>query len=177
MMEKGQLMSRNYWWANQALCWKEDRAQGYIAGPLCGRNGKKFQHYSNLGKLNPGDVILHAPSTGLESISQVTDLPQKVVMPAHVAKIYRSSGQEEGWVCKVEYFDLINGGVGAWSVPSNWKNNIPKWLRESGGTGIYRKDGQVKAGLLWPITEYFVDELKKLFPDVWPPGCPLVESD
>ena len=169
-------MSRNYWWASH---WGDGydlpKEGSYICGPLEDVQGVKKSGFANLGKLKPGDVIFHAPVAIINSISRVTGEPVKKSMPAPLAKHYRRG---EGWICEVEYFDLEDAErVSGRSVPTGLENEIPKWLRASGKTGVYASNGQIKGGLLKVATEYLVDELKKLFPDIWPPGCPLVESD
>jgi hypothetical protein len=52
--------SPSFWWINQGRAYDWESAGGYVYAGKFTSDGRIVQHHSDLLKLAPGDVILHA---------------------------------------------------------------------------------------------------------------------
>lgn len=130
----------SYWWVNQGTTYKTARAGGYLWAPQKNKSGGALQHWDDLKKAAPGDVVFNYANGAVRALS-------RVVAPAVDSP--RPDGLEQGehdwdrdgYKLPVEYQDLAE--------PLRLQA-IPAELR-SGGPGPFTVEGGVKQGYFFPV--------------------------
>ncbi len=120
------------WWVNQGVSYDDERRAGIV---FAGSGGAQVAHHVNVGRMRPGEVVLHYPRGDLVALGEVVADPE-----AGRRRPYGALDQRDvGWLTHVEYFPL----------------DRPVRLRElperDGDEGPFTRDGAVKQGYLFPV--------------------------
>ncbi len=139
-------LNRQIWWVNQGTTFAIERAGGYLWAPKHGKNNVVFQHWSDMTKLQPEDVVLHYANGALRAVSRVLEAAKDEPRPGELSA---DTWEMEGYLVRVRYYPLEQ------PIPLQ---NIPlEWRTET--TGPFTTDGGVKQGYLFPLTNEFADKL------------------
>jgi hypothetical protein len=146
---------QNVWWVNQGETFEIEKSGGYLWAPKHGKSNVMFQHWSDMAKLQPADVVLHYANGALRAVSSVLESTKDEPRPG---KFSAETWESEGYLVRVQYYPLD---------PPIPLRNIPiEWRTET--TGPFTKDGGVKQGYLFPLTNEFADKLQVRFAAVLP---------
>jgi hypothetical protein len=139
------------WWVNQGKTFEIESTGGY----LWASKHRNNRYWSDLAKLQPEDVVLHNEHGKLRAISKVLEPAKDEPRPGNLAAYVED---KEGYLVRTEYYYL---------EPSIPLQNIPlEWRTET--TGPFTKNGGVKQGYLFPLTNEFAAKLQVRFAAVLP---------
>ena len=148
--------NRQVWWVNQGKNFALERDGGYLWAQKHGKNNRVFQHWSDLAKLQPDDIVLHYANRELRAVSRVLESAKDEPRPGNIAAY---AEDEDGYLVRAQYYPLEQ------SIPL--QNIPPEWRTET--IGPFTKDGEVKEGYLFPLTDEFAYRLRDRFGAVFPP--------
>lgn len=148
-------LTPEFWWVNQGQTHREEKEGGFIWAPLQTKSGQTLAHHKNLTRAKKGDIVF-AYSTGeIKAIGIVTE---EAVEHAKPSVFQTDNWQEEGNLVKLKYFDLHK--------PIR-KEEIPLQSRIEEG-GPFDRNGNVKQGYFFEVSEDFVQKLVNTFSDSIP---------
>jgi len=147
--------NRQIWWVNQGTTFAIERAGGYLWAPKHGKNNVVFQHWSDMTKLHPGDVVLHYANGALRAVSRVLETAKDEPRPGELSA---ETWESEGYLVRTEYYPL--------EQPISLQNIPLEWRTET--TGPFTREGGVKQGYLYPLTDEFANRLQVRFGAVLP---------
>ena len=133
-----------HWWVNQGASWKAEQRHGCICAPRQAKNGSKFRHHLDVGRVKTGDVIVHYADGEIWTVSEAMSDGHESIRPYEVGA---DRWQREVFLARCWYDHLLV--------------NIP--MAEVSGrndeVGPFNSSGGAKQGYLWPIPRGFVDRL------------------
>jgi len=132
------VLNRDYWWVNQGTTYKSEKAGGYLWAPKQNRQGGTFQHWSDLQKAAPGDLVFSYAKGAIRALCRVLEPATESPRPDDLEE---GGWEREGYKLPVEYGELTT----ALSLQS-----IPAELR-SGGLGPFTVVGGVKQGYFFSV--------------------------
>ena len=92
-----------FWIVYQGNSFKRSRAGGYLWAPKVGKIGQSHAYWTNMTRVQPGDLVFSGVDNAIRAVSQVTD-------PAYDAKRPdprdAEHWDENGWRLDVAYTDL-----------------------------------------------------------------------
>lgn len=91
------------WLVTQGRNYTAERNGGYIWAPKRAKDGSERFFWTNITKINQGDIIIHY-SGGLKAVSQALSTCQETTMPQELNK--QNSQDNEGWQVKCDYNDF-----------------------------------------------------------------------
>ncbi len=147
---------QHVWWVNQGASFAVEKAGGYLWAPKHGRNGATYEHWTNLTKLQPGDVVLHYANGVLRAVSQVVEAAQEAPRPEGLPS---NAWEKEGYLVRVQY-QLLQQPIQLQDIPVEWRLEEP---------GPFTKEGGVKQGYLFPVSDEFANKLQDRFRSNLPP--------
>ncbi len=145
------------WWVNQGQSFDEERDAGIV---FAGSAGPQVAHHLNLGRMRPGDVLLHYRRGAIVAVGET------VTEAVHATRPYGPvEERDEGWLTRVEYFPLSN------PVPLA---DLPE---RDGGEGPFNSVGGVKQGYMFALDPEFAAAVQERFLDRWPAGSPWAAGE
>src|SRR5229473_5162046 len=93
-------LNRQVWWVNQGKTFAIEHAGGYLWAPRHGENNVVFQHWSDITKLQPEDVVLHYANGALRAISRVHEVAKDEPRPGG---LMTDTSEMEGYLVRVQY--------------------------------------------------------------------------
>ncbi|MEA3510545.1 MAG: EVE domain-containing protein, partial [Actinomycetota bacterium] len=150
---------RPAWWVNQGATFAEERSGHYVWAPQKTKGGFPVKHHTDVLQMKRGDTVLHYANGALRAIGLVTKSGHAAERPSSLPT---EAWQVDGFRANVRYFDLDR--------PIKL-TEIPIDARESENTA-FTKQGSVKQGYLYGLSQDFSDDLREQFAERWPPGSP-----
>jgi hypothetical protein len=145
------------WWVNQGASYQRAREGGYLWAPTQTKTGgTAFDHWRNMRCLRDGDFVLNYANTRIRAVSRVKAEATPSGHPDPADEVW----SDEGLRAEVEYRDLAEP-VALGDIPNEWR------MREE---GPFAKDGNVKQGYLFPLSDRFAQRLNDQFPQL---GLPV----
>ncbi|MET3808883.1 hypothetical protein ABIB25_005913 [Nakamurella sp. UYEF19] len=140
------------WWVNQGRTFEEERDAGIV---FAGSDGPQFGHHLNVGRMHPGDVVLHYRRGAVVALGEVV---------TEVVTARRPYGplaeRDQGLLTRVEYFPL-GSPISLTSLP-----------KPAGTEGPFDSVGGVKQGYLFALDVGFADRVREQHAERWPAGSP-----
>jgi hypothetical protein len=149
------------WWVNQGTSYTRAREGGYLWAPTQTKTGgTPFDHWRSMRYLREGDYVLNYANTQVRAVSRVVQEAQPSGHPDPADEAW----SDEGLRAEIEYHDL-DQRVSLGEIPVEWR------MREQ---GPFAKDGNVKQGYLFPVSDEFAQKLNTQFPQL---GLPLESAE
>lgn len=142
----------SWWWVNQGATYAQERDGGYLWAPKLSKAGRPFSYWSNLTRLEPGDVVIHYANTAIRAVGRVEAPSVDAPRPSELGE---GRWGEDGYLARVAYREL--------PVPLSLDEIPPEW--RAGGDGPFTQQGGVKQGYLFPVDPAFAARLAARFPD------------
>ncbi|WP_235600467.1 McrB family protein [Aeribacillus pallidus] len=147
--------SLKYWWVNQGQTHKEEKEGGYLWAPKQTKSGTIFAHHRNLVYAKVGDIVF-AYSTGeIKAVGIVEREAEELPKPKEISS---GNWEEEGNLVRLTYYDLISP-IKKEEIPEKWRLNE---------TGPFDRNGNVKQGYFFEVSEEFVGKLLGKFKNHFP---------
>ena len=141
------------WWVNQGASFARAREGGYLWAPLRDKAGNAPEHWRSMRHVRPGDTVLNYANTRIrgrsEALADAAELPR----PDPEAD---QAWEEDGLRVEIAYHDL--------PVPVALEDIPTEWRRAEGGP--FTRDGAVKQGYLFPVSDDFAAKLQRTFPQL-----------
>ncbi len=138
------------WWVNQGRAFSDEARVGVV---FAGLGGNAVAHHRDVGRMTVGDTVVHYCRGYVVALGQVVTEPVQARRPyGPVAE------RDHGWLTRVEYFDLPD------ALP------LTALPERSASDGPFDKNGAVKQGYLFPLTDDYADAMRGL--TEWPAGSP-----
>ncbi len=129
------------WFVSQGKTFETECKEGYLEAPRCRRDGAERSYWTNITKVNKGDLIIHY-SGGLRGVSQAADKCYEITIPEETAK--QNDWVTEGWKLHFNYSTLKQI-----MKFSPFKEDILKYGRED--LSAFNINGNVKQGYLFEL--------------------------
>jgi hypothetical protein len=142
-----------YWWVNQSKTYGAERSAGILWAPQRTARGIALGHWTAMTQVLPGDLVVHYARGAIRALGQVGASASTADRPYGLPEVWESPG----WMVPVRYFDL-DAPIGRDELPLDWRLAEPPFDR----------NGDVKQGYLYPVSEAFAAELLDEFGDRWP---------
>lgn len=139
------------WWVNQGSSFGRATEGGHLWAPMLDRNGRPLEHWQTMRHLRPGDVVLNYADTQIRGWSVVQSDPVEAPRPDPEAD---QAWNNDGVRAEVLYRGL-QSPLSLSEIPNDW--------RVSEG-GPFDKNGGIKQGYLFAISDSFAGKLKGRFP-------------
>lgn len=140
------------WWVYQGQSYEQESTCGVV---FAGSGGPQFAHHLNVGKMAPGDVVLHCRG------GMIVALGETVSEPVRARRPYGPTDQrDDGWLTRVEYFPLDHPIA------------IPKLPERDGDEGPFNVFGAPKQGYLFAVERTYAQAVREAFAEQWPAGSP-----
>ena len=129
------------WFVSQGKNYESERKGSYIMAPKCRADGAERSFWTNITKVNPGDLIIHY-SGGIKAVSQAIESSKEITIDEAMAQV--NNWDPSGWQLKCEYFDLKS----MISI-SKFKEDVLNYGRED--LSAFNINGNVKQGYLFEL--------------------------
>jgi MoxR-like ATPase len=140
------------WWVYQGKSYYQESACGVV---FAGSGAPQVAHHLNVGRMKPGDVVIHY------RYGKVVAIGETVAKPVEEARPYGPLAErDQGWLTRVEYFQLDNP-IALADLPDR-----------DGDEGPFNAAGQPKQGYLFALEPSFAAGMREAFTDRWPVGSP-----
>jgi MoxR-like ATPase len=161
--------SRRYWWVNQGTSLRAEAGGGFVWAPKVDKRGLARVPWTNLNLAEPGDVVVHYANRRIRFVSRVTSMAEEAARPEELPEdVWYSDGYRLGTA-----YRALAPTIELSEIPLDWRD-------AEGQGGPFTKDGNVKQGYFFPVSEALADRLAGRFPqlalDVSPGGV-AVEPD
>ena len=140
------------WWVYQGRSYDQEFAAGVV---FAGIAAPQVAHHLNVGRMTPGNVVVHCRHGKIVAIGETVAKPLRARRPYGPL-----AERDEGWLTRVEYFQLDNPIA------------IAELPERNGGEGPFNNAGQPKQGYLFPVESSFAAGIREAFADRWPAGSP-----
>jgi MoxR-like ATPase len=141
------------WWVNQGSSYHRSQEGGYIWAPILDKAGKTPDHWRAMRHLRSGDIVLNYANTKIRAQSEVLSEATPSPRPDPEAD---QAWNDEGLRVELTYHGLSQP-ILLYGIPSEW--------RQAEG-GPFAKDGNVKQGYLFPVSDDFASKLQRVFPEL-----------
>ena len=154
----------SYWWVNQrGGQYKPQRNGGFIWAPLANDRGNPF-HWANVGKLKPGDKVIHYNGPNIRATSTVIQLPEESGRPPELAENW---DKNEGFRVTVKHTDIPNP-IHIKSIPDDKKNKDQNREQDpSEKYLLFDENGDVNQGYLFGITRDLWEFIRDSIMNEW----------
>jgi MoxR-like ATPase len=140
------------WWVYQGQSYDQEFACSVV---FAGSGAPQVAHHLNVGRMKPGDVVVHCRSGKIVAIGETVAKPVEATRPyGPVAE------RNQGWLTRVEYFPL-DDPIGLAELPDR-----------EGDEGPFNVAGQPKQGYLFSLEPSFAARMREACADRWPVGSP-----
>jgi hypothetical protein len=93
----------NFWWVNQGHTYQQERIGNFVWAPAQNDQGQEFFHWTNVSKIQTGDLIFHYANGAIRSVSIAKSRGYESRRPNELpSKMWQS----EGWRADLSYIDL-----------------------------------------------------------------------
>jgi len=156
--------TRLHWWVNQGTSWESEQDHSCVCAPRQAKNGAKFRHHLDVGRIQTGDVIVHYADGTVWAVSEALNDGHESVRPYELGA---DRWQTDVFLAHCWYDHLVD------PIPLDSVND------RSSGPGPFTSTGAIKQGYLWPLDQSFIDQLAAdhqgaLRGTVLNPGTPCV---
>jgi hypothetical protein len=148
-----------YWWVNQSRTFKAEHDAGLLWAPKATRTGRSVRHWTAMTHVGAGDVVFHYARGAIRSLGRAQSSAYSAERPYNLPEVWES----DGWAVPVAYADLARG-VERDEIPAGWRYGHKE--------APFDRDGNVKLGYLFPVSDSFAEALFEDFADRWPPIPP-----
>jgi 5-methylcytosine-specific restriction protein B len=142
-----------FWWVNQGLSYPRSRAGGYMWAPLEDKAGGTPEHWRAMRDVREGDVVFNYANSQLRGCSVAAEAAVPAPRPDPDAD---QAWGNDGLRVELTYRDLVPP-IQLSEIPVEWR---------IGEGGPFTRDGSVKQGYLFPVSESFVAKLAQRFPQL-----------
>ena len=142
-----------HWWVNQGASYVRAREGGYAWAPITDKAGNTPEHWQAMRYLREGDVVLNYANTQIRARSEVAGEATPSERPDPDAD---QAWSNDGLRVELEYHDL-DTNVGLNDIPVEWRR---------AEAGPFTRDGAVKQGYLFPVSDDFAAKLQRTFPQL-----------
>jgi len=156
--------TRLHWWVNQGTSWESEQDHSCVCAPRQAKNGAKFRHHLDVGRIQTGDVIVHYADGKVWAVSEALSDGHESVRPYELGA---DRWQKDVFLAHCWYDHLVD------LIPLDRIND------RSPGAGPFTGTGAIKQGYLWPLDQSFINQLTadhadSLHGTVLNPGTPCV---
>jgi hypothetical protein len=148
-----------YWWVNQSKTFTAEHDAGILWAPKATAAGRSVRHWTAMTHVAAGDVVFHYARGVIRSIGRAQRSADTAERPYNVPNAWES----DGWAVAVTYADL--------SRPVK-RDEIPVEWRRDRNEAPFDRNGDVKQGYLFPVSDEFAVALFDDFAERWPPIPP-----
>lgn len=141
---------KSFWWVNQGSSYDQERGGNYIFAPLADARGVQPPHWSAVGNVKHGDIIIHYAKGELRAVSKVLE---EAIITERPGDVFTG---EQGLLVTLKYTDLTNPLPLA-GITENQR------IEEKGPFDI---NGEIKEGYLFPLSLTFMNQIKPLLSGV-----------
>jgi hypothetical protein len=143
------------WWVNQSQTFQAERKAGMLWAPKATSAGHGLGHWTAMTHLQPGDVVIHYARGAIRALGRVQAAAVTADRPEWLPEVW---GQD-GWMASIRYVDLPQ--------PIQ-RDELPIAWRLGHQEPPFDRNGNVKQGYLFPVSETFTAQLFDFFGDRWP---------
>lgn len=93
-----------YWWVSQNKTYNEERPGNYFWAPVRNEKGQSFYHWTNVSRLQPGDIVFCYFGQKIVSIAEASSFPYRSESPREWE--FKHGWLRDGWKINVAYMDL-----------------------------------------------------------------------
>ena len=129
------------WFVSQGKAYDAECKSGYLLAPKTRQDGAERSYWSNLTKVNKGDLIIHY-ATGLRGVSEAAAKCHEVAIPEEIAQ--QNEWSARGWQLKFSYTEMKHV-----MRLAPFKDDILKYGRED--LSAFNINGNVKQGYLFEL--------------------------
>ena len=140
------------WWVNQGKTYGSHRDLGIVWAPREGKGGRQFKHHLNVGRLQPGDVLLHYANGALRAVGLVEGEPEETDTSPEDG-VDRWSNR--GFRVDVDYH-VIEGPIDRDAIPLAWR-------RDEGAP--FTSAGELRQGYLFELSDEFARKMAARWPE------------
>lgn len=127
---------KGLWWVNQGANYATERDGGYVWAGQRAKNGRVVPSWSNVMKLQEGQLVLHYTNKQITAVGTVHGHPREATDPeSNLFEQYAPAG----YLCPIDYRELANP-ISASEFPEELLATAP-----------FDKNGKVNQGYLYPI--------------------------
>jgi MoxR-like ATPase len=141
------------WWVNQGASYTRAKEGGYIWAPLRDKAGRTQDHWETMRNLRVGDHVLNYANGEIRARSTVRQ--ESVPSPRPDPDADQAWGSD-GMRAELDY-EALTDRVALAEIPVEWR-------RSEGGP--FDKDGGVKQGYLFPVSDEMATKLQQRFPEL-----------
>jgi MoxR-like ATPase len=141
------------WWVNQGASYTRAREGGYVWAPVRDKSGRIQDHWETMRHLRVGDNILNYANGEIRAHSTVQQESAPSPRPDPDAD---QAWGSEGLRAEVDY-EALTERVALADIPVEWRRDE---------SGPFDKDGGVKQGYLFPVSDEMAAKLQKKFPQL-----------
>lgn len=143
--------SSRAWWVNQGSSYARSQAGGYLWAPKLTKDGQQRADWDSLSLARAGDIVLNYAKGVVRAVSTVESEAVDAPRPAPEDE---ASWNMDGRRLSVRYREL-ESPIRLAEIPSDWR------VEES---GPFDKDGGVKQGYFYRLSDAFVARMAQRFP-------------
>jgi 5-methylcytosine-specific restriction protein B len=142
------------WWVNQGETYAASRDLGVIFARQVGKDGLPRAHWTDLQQAREGDAVLHYAKGAIQAVSRV--LEPSVIEPRPPQLVRVDGNKAPGYLVRADYREL-GTPIFRDEIPVGWR------IEER---GPFDRNGGVRQGYFFRISETFVGQLAGRFPDL-----------
>jgi MoxR-like ATPase len=141
------------WWVNQGASYVRASEGGYIWAPLRDKAGRPKDHWETMRHLRVGDSVLNYANGEVRARSEVR---QESVPSPRPDPDADQAWSNDGMRSELDYM-VLTERVALADIPVEWRRNEG---------GPFDKDGGVKQGYLFPVSDEMAARLQQRFPQL-----------
>jgi MoxR-like ATPase len=149
----GRSTGKQVWWVNQGTSFERARAGGYLWAPKLTKDGLQRADWDALSMAEEGDVVLNYANGSIRAVSSVTAEAVEATRPDPAQD---KAWSDEGRRLEVGYRELKEP-IPLSAIPIEWRLE---------GVGPFDKNGSVKQGYFYRLSDAFVSRLARRFPQL-----------
>lgn len=147
----------HFWWVNQGKTHEVEKSSGILWAPKVSKSGVAFAHHTDLTKAKPGDLVFVYAVGQIRAIAKVDESALEKPKPKEIAS---DAWQQDGYLLPVSYYEL-KSPITKDEIPLEWR------ITED---GPFDRNGNVKQGYFFSVSDDFVQKLYHKFKERFPEG-------
>jgi 5-methylcytosine-specific restriction protein B len=145
---------RSVWWVNQGASFRRASEGGYLWAPKVDRQGRGRRDWDALTEVRPGDVVLNYADGKIRGVSSVERQAYDSSRPApEDAASWENDGRRLDVV-----FRALADPIALADIPVDWRVAEPN--------GPFDRNGRVKQGYLFALSDDFTTRMVQRFPEL-----------